>query len=76
MGLIEEAPVEYQSADGVPCAGVLLGLALLEDTHLVEEARAVYGRLEERLVRLAKFALDAGRDGLAADQASGTTQAS
>ena len=46
MGLIEEAPVEYQSADGVPCAGVLLGLALLDDTHLVEEARAVYGRLK------------------------------
>ena len=45
MGLIEEAPVEYQSADGVPCAGVLLGLALLDGTHLVEEARAVYGRL-------------------------------
>ena len=46
MGLIEEAPVEYQSADGVPCAGVLLGLALLDETHLVEEARAVYGRLK------------------------------
>ena len=46
MGLIEEAPVEYQSADGVPCAGVLLGLALLDATHLVEEARAVYGRLK------------------------------
>jgi len=46
MGLIEEAPVEYRSADGVPCVGVLLGLALLEDTHLVEEARAVYGQLK------------------------------
>jgi len=46
MGLIEEAPVEYQSAEGVPCAGVFLGLALLGDTHLVEEARAVYGRLK------------------------------
>jgi len=46
MGLIEEAPVEFQSADGVPHAGVLLGLALLEETHLLEEARAVYGRLK------------------------------
>jgi hypothetical protein len=45
MGLIEEAPVEYQSAEGVPCAGVLLGVALLEETHLVEEAREVYGKL-------------------------------
>ena len=46
MGWIEEADVVYQSADGVPCAGALLGLALLEDTHLVQEARAVYGRLK------------------------------
>lgn len=46
LGLIEEAPVEFQSADGVPCAGALLGLALLEETHLLEEARAVYGRLK------------------------------
>jgi len=45
MGWIEEGPVEYESADGVPCAGVLLGLAVLEDTHLVEEARAAYGQL-------------------------------
>ena len=46
LGLIEEAPVEFQSADGVPYAGALLGLALLEETHLLEEARAVYGRLK------------------------------
>jgi transposase len=46
MGWIEEAPVVYESADNVPYAGVLLGLALLEDTHLVQEARAVYGRLK------------------------------
>jgi transposase-like protein len=46
MGWIEEAPVVYQSADGVPYAGALLGLALLEDTHLVQEARTVYGRLD------------------------------
>ena len=46
LGWIEEAPVAYQSADGVPCAGVLLGLVLLEPTHLVEEARAVYGQLK------------------------------
>jgi transposase len=46
MGMIEEAPVEYQSTDGVPYAGVLLGLAVLEETHLLEEARNVYGRLQ------------------------------
>jgi hypothetical protein len=45
LGLIEEAPVEFQSAENVPQAGVLLGLALLEETHLLEEARAVYGKL-------------------------------
>ena len=45
MGLIEEAPVEFQSCDHVPHAGVLLGLALLEETHLMEEARRVYGCL-------------------------------
>jgi transposase len=46
MGLIEEAPVEFESAEGVPQAGVLLGLALLEETHLLQEARAVYGQLK------------------------------
>jgi hypothetical protein len=46
MGLIEEAPLSYASAEAVPQAGVLLGLALLGETHLVEEARAVYGRLK------------------------------
>jgi predicted transcriptional regulator len=46
MGLIEEAPVSFASAEAVPQAGVLLGLALLGQTHLVEEARAVYGRLK------------------------------
>ena len=46
LGLIEEAPVEFQSADGVPNAGALLGLALLEETHLLEEGRAVYSRLK------------------------------
>ena len=46
MGWIEEASVEFQSTDGVANAGVLLGLALLEETHLLEEARAVYGRLK------------------------------
>jgi hypothetical protein len=45
-GLIEEAPVEFQSSDNVPSAGALLGLALLEDTHLMEEARQVYGQLK------------------------------
>jgi hypothetical protein len=45
MGLIEEAPVEFHSSDNVPHAGALLGLALLEETHLIEEARRVYGRL-------------------------------
>ncbi len=46
MGLIEEAPVEFHSSDNVPHAGALLGLALLEETHLMEEARRVYGRLK------------------------------
>ncbi|MDA1053249.1 MAG: hypothetical protein O3C40_22585 [Planctomycetota bacterium] len=45
LGLIEEAPIEFQSAEGVPCGGALLGLALLAETHLLEEARAVYGQL-------------------------------
>ena len=47
MGWIEEAPVAFTSAKAVPQAGVLLGLALLGETHLVEEARAVYGRLKK-----------------------------
>lgn len=46
FGFIEEAPVEFQSASHVSQAGVLLGLALLEDTHLLAEARVVYGRLK------------------------------
>ena len=46
MGLIEEAPVEFHASDNVPYAGALLGLALLEETHLMEEARRVYGRLK------------------------------
>jgi ferredoxin len=46
VGLIEEAPVSFVSAERVPQAGVLLGLALLGETHLMEEARAVYGRLK------------------------------
>ena len=45
-GLIKEGPVVYQSADNVSCAGVLLGLALLEGTHLMEESRAIYGCLK------------------------------
>lgn len=46
VGLIEEAPVSFVSAERVPQAGALLGLALLGETHLMEEARAVYGRLK------------------------------
>jgi len=46
LGLIEEAPVAFISAAAVPRAGTLLGLALLGETHLFEEARAVYGRLK------------------------------
>lgn len=46
LGLIEEAPVEFASARNVPVAGVLLGLALLSTTGLLEEARRVYGKLE------------------------------
>ena len=38
-GLIEEAPVEFAPARNVPVAGVLLGLALLSRTGLMEEAR-------------------------------------
>jgi hypothetical protein len=45
-GLIEEAPVSFTSAQAVPQAGALLGLALVEETHLFEEARTVYGRLK------------------------------
>jgi transposase len=46
LGMIEEAPVVYETAQGVAGAGVLLGLALLPDTHLLDEARNVYGRLK------------------------------
>ena len=46
VGLIEEASVSFVSAERVPQAGVLLGLALLPETHLMEEAREVYGRLK------------------------------
>ena len=46
LGLIEEAPVEFTPARNVPAAGVLLGLALLSTTGLLEEARHVYGRLK------------------------------
>ena len=46
LGLVEEAPVEFAPARNVPVAGVLLGLALLSTTGLMEEAREVYGRLK------------------------------
>jgi hypothetical protein len=46
LGLIEEAPVEFAPARGVPVAGVLLGLALLSTTGLMEEARGVYSGLK------------------------------
>ena len=46
LGLIEEAPVEFAPARDVPMAGVLLGVALLSTTGLMEEARCVYGRLK------------------------------
>lgn len=46
LGMIEEAPVRFQTARGVCGAGVLLGLALLDSTHLLSEARGVYGRLK------------------------------
>lgn len=45
LGMIEEAPVRFQTVRGVCGAGVLLGLALLDATHLLSEARGVYGRL-------------------------------
>jgi transposase len=47
MGLIEEAPVEFESACSVAGAGTLLGLALLGENGLLEEARGVYGRLQK-----------------------------
>lgn len=46
LGLIEEAPVEFTPARNVPVAGVLLGMALLSSTGLLEDARNVYGRLK------------------------------
>lgn len=46
LGLIEEAPVEFAPARDVPMAGVLLGVALLSTTGLMEEARGVYARLK------------------------------
>jgi transposase len=46
FGLIEEAPVRFESTCDVRHAGVLIGLALLEETRLLAEARAVYGRLK------------------------------
>ena len=46
LGLVEEAPVEFTPSRNVPVAGVLLGLALLSTTGLMEEAREVYGRLK------------------------------
>jgi hypothetical protein len=46
LGLIQEAPIEFESADGVPNAGALLGMALIGETHLLEETRAVYGPLK------------------------------
>jgi hypothetical protein len=46
LGMIEEAPVRFQTVGGVCGAGVLLGLALLDATHLLSEARGVYGRLK------------------------------
>jgi hypothetical protein len=46
FGLIEEAPVEFAPAANVPTCGVLLGMALLSTTGLLEEARHVYGRLK------------------------------
>jgi len=46
FGLIEEAPVEFAPARNAPVAGVLLGLALLSTTGLLEEARSVYGKLK------------------------------
>ena len=47
MGLIEEAPVEFESAYSVAGAGTLMGLALLGENGLLEEARGVYGRLQK-----------------------------
>jgi AraC-like DNA-binding protein len=74
LGLIEEAPVEFAPARDVPMAGVLLGVALLSTTGLMEEARGVYGRLKNGWYGLRATVLDAFRDGLAAHQAPRATQ--
>ncbi len=47
MGLIDEAPVAFESAAGVAGAGTLMGLALLGENGLLEEARGVYGGLRK-----------------------------
>jgi transposase len=44
-GLLEEAKPQFASGEAVPCAGVLLALALLSRTALFEVAEGVYGRL-------------------------------
>jgi len=44
-GVLEEAEPQFVSGHEVPCAGVLLALALLSKTALVEAAEHVYGRL-------------------------------
>ena len=45
FGLIDEAPVQFESAESVSGAGALLGRALLEENGLLKEARGVYGSL-------------------------------
>jgi hypothetical protein len=45
MGWIEEQSVLFESARGVPFAGVLLALAVLPATGLLESVRTVVGRL-------------------------------
>ena len=76
MGLIEEAPVSFASAEAVPQAGVLLGLALLGETHLVEEARAVYGRLKNGWYGLRSLLSTLIAMGSAANQTTGADQTS
>ena len=47
LGLIDEAPVRFESVNAVSGAGAMLGLALLGENGLLEEARGVYGRLQK-----------------------------
>lgn len=50
LGMIEEVPVRFQTARGVCGAGVLLGLALLDSTHLLVPGELV--QVHDRAIRV------------------------